>query len=107
MTVFNWGESPTGKWRLIAEPLEHNKSSALKGEIGKFELNFFGFKIPADKLKTIKRSHSLSRAFIPSEDSLKKIYESEMSLKSGTSIVHKRLIEADPSLRSAMLKAEN
>jgi len=107
MTVFNWGESPVGKWRLITETLKHSDKTVYTGEIERFELNFFGFTIPSDNVKSIKRSQSLTRAFIPSENRIKRIYESEMKLRSETSIIHKRILEADPTLRSTMINEEN
>ena len=89
MTVFNWGESPVGKWRLIAETKNPNndddhaifEDEASDGSIDSFSLNFFGFKGAGAKVKANKRSHGPIRSFVPSEEHVKKIYNFERTLK--------------------------
>jgi subtilisin-like proprotein convertase family protein len=104
MTVFNWGESPVGKWRLIVEAHENEKE--LSGSIDSFSLNFFGFKKP--KASSSKRSNEMNvKAYIPSDNHLEKIYEEEVKNAEDTRIVHKRVFDSQPELREAIKRANN
>ncbi len=82
MTLFNWGESPRGKWKLMIE----TKNDENYGQIDHFSLIFFGSKSNKDsKSKQEERSKrsdelKLKKAFVPSESLIKKIYYDELDL---------------------------
>lgn len=100
MTVFNWGESPIGKWKLIVEPRpRHDKIKANEGKLDQFDLRFFGYK---SQSRINKRSARKSRAFIPSSEIIEKIYNSELRLSRQTRIIHKRVLDSNPSIRDIL-----
>lgn len=105
MTVYNWGESPVGKWRLIVEPQEAG-SKKLAGSIDSFSLNFFGFKRP-DMARSQRSSGASARAYVPSEEHLKRIYEEEVKNSQEPRIVHKRVFDSNPELRSVLKRQNN
>ena len=94
MTLFNWGESPRGKWKLMIETKNHDNY----GQIDHFSLVFFGSKSSKDSKnnqhETRKRSDELKlkKAFVPSESLIKKIYYDELDLSRKANIEHKRNI---------------
>ncbi len=98
MTVFNWGESPTGVWKLIIETRE-NPSVDINGELSHFSINFYGFMIPK-KDRIIKRNNM--RAFVPTSEHVKRIHDIELKNSRDTRIINKRNLESDPLLRKKL-----
>jgi len=95
MTLFNWGESPRGKWKLVIETQNEDNY----GQIDHFSLVLFGSKSskeskPTMQHETRKRSGELKlkKAFVPSDSLIKKIYYDELDLSRKTSIQQKRNI---------------
>ena len=87
MTVFNWGEAASGTWKLMIETADNQES--LNGSITHFSINFYGFKVPKES-KLTKRFDELKRAFVPSQEHLRRIYDSELKLSRESKIVHRR-----------------
>lgn len=94
MTLFNWGESPRGTWKLMIE----TKNEDNYGQLDHFSLVFFGSKSSKDSKnkqhQTRKRSGELKlkKAFVPSESLIKKIYYDELDLSRKVDIKQKRNI---------------
>jgi subtilisin-like proprotein convertase family protein len=113
MTVFNWGESPIGKWTLIIESKSRNEEQPNSGRIEYFSLKLFGttiisnknsdsnFKSTDDKVvsRYLDRSDS---AFIPTFSELKNIYTEEKKLSRQTRIIERKLLESNPELRNIL-----
>ena len=111
MTLFNWGESPRGKWRLN---IETKPSTQASGKIEHFSLVFYGSKQDDDKEYSaetdVGRRHSRSmekKAFVPSEKDLNRMYAYEMKSSRETRIVNKRLIDKNPDLRDILKAFDN
>lgn len=104
MTVFNWGESPLGEWKLIIETRpRRDKSKENVGHLEHFSMNFFGFKNPQ---RLNKRFSEKSRAFIPSNEIIEKIYKTELGLSRETTIINKRVLESNPEFRHILKSIE-
>ena len=107
MTVFNWGETPKGVWKLIIEPRTRpNAKQPNNGRIDHFSLVFYGTKFDdgneiKGNSKQSKRSSSdlKARAFRATDDDVKEIYENELSMYRQTRIINKRVFETNPELR--------
>ena len=105
MSLFNWGESPNGKWRLVAETRTKRDEKENTGKLSHFSINFYGFKKTDDfRLKKRRFTDSLEelQAFEPTFKELKRIYDSELRLSRETRIIHKRVIDSNPELREAL-----
>lgn len=87
MTVFNWGENPLNKWRLIIETLEDTENSKKIGSLDSFELILYGFKMQVGENNGEKKNQV---AYIPEEEHIKKIFDSEYKKSREPEIVHKR-----------------
>ena len=93
MTLFNWGELPVGKWKLIIESKSKEDQTPNTGHIEHFSLIFYGTKSVGSKNLNKRYFDRNSRAFVPSSDDIKRIYDAELKLKDETKIVHKRFFE--------------
>ena len=104
MTTWNWGESPTGKWRLIIETrARRDKSKKNDGRLDHFSMTFFGFK---NLQRVNKRFAEKSRAFIPTNEIVEKIYKKELDLSRDTTIIKKRVLESNPEFRHILKTIE-
>jgi subtilisin-like proprotein convertase family protein len=104
MTVFNWGESPIGKWKLKIETRpRRDKSKENVGHLDHFSVNFFGFK---NTQRINKRFTEKTRAFIPSNDIIEKIYKTELDLSRETIIINKRVLDSNPEFRHILKSIE-
>lgn len=102
MTVFNWGESPLGKWKLVVETRpRRDKSKSNKGKLDQFGLTLFGYKSRLPSRLNKRLAHK-SRAFIPSSEVIEKIYNSELRLSRQTRIIHKRVLDSNPEIREIL-----
>lgn len=105
MTIFNWGESPIGKWKLIIETRgRRDKTLENKGSLNSFSLKFFGYKkLVSKEHKEQQKKRELNlRAFVPSNEILEKIYNSELKLSKQTRIINKRLLDSNPQIRDIL-----
>jgi hypothetical protein len=99
MTIFNWGESPTGKWTLIIQSISRNPESPSRGKIQYFGLRLFGTTKniatghDSDKLVSRFIDSPPSASFIPSYDQVKTIYVEEKKLSRETRIVDRIMFE--------------
>ena len=98
MTLFNWGESPVGKWKLVIEARNKDEKTRNTGRLEHFSLIFYGTKNSKQSLKKRYADHN-SRAFVPTSEEIKKIYDIELKLKGQTNIVDKRIFEENPELK--------
>ena len=77
MTVFNWGESPIGKWTLIVESRTRTDREPNLGSMTYFALKFFGTtKGERIQLRNFGSANT-KRAYKPSSDEIKSIYNEE------------------------------
>jgi subtilisin-like proprotein convertase family protein len=109
MTLFNWGESPRGKWRLIIQSRRKNENTINNGRLEYFSLKFYGIKNGSAAVENtenrkeqleddndearLKKRFSSSKAFMASHDEVAKIYKRELNLYQQTKIVHKRVLD--------------
>lgn len=100
MTVFNWGESPIGKWKLIIEPRSRLDGKVNEGKLEHFSFKFYGFK-KLNQSRNKRLAHK-TRAFIPSNEIIEKIYNSELRLSRQTRIIHKRVLDSNPDIRDIL-----
>jgi subtilisin-like proprotein convertase family protein len=106
MTLFNWGESPIGKWKLIIEGKDKEDNTPNTGRIEHFSLIFYGTKSVESKNRNKRYFDRNSRAFVPTSNDVKRIYDVELKLKDQTKIVHKRFFEENPEFQN-VLKESN
>jgi subtilisin-like proprotein convertase family protein len=96
MTVFNWGESPNGRWKLLVETKSKDIDEPNKGEINYFSLVFYGHKkqnSEENKSKRFADTNQANKAFLASSDQIRKIYDAELKLSRETRITkNKRLL---------------
>lgn len=85
MTVFNWGESPNGIWKLIVETVD---GEPMAGSLDSFSLNLYGFE--QDNVNARKSKRHLSHAYKPSNENIEKIYKIEKRLYKDTVLINKR-----------------
>jgi hypothetical protein len=100
MTIFNWGESPFGKWTLIIESKSRNQEMPSTGNIQYFALRLFGTTKSPNK-KHVPRYVDVSSppsSLFPTYDELKGIYVEEKRLSRETSIIDRTLLETNPEL---------
>ena len=97
MTVFNWGESPIGKWTLLIESKSSNSIIENYGSIDYFALKLFGTGKSENEYERMFNEKERKSAFLPSLDVLKNIYEEEKYLSHNPRIVKKSLQE--PSIK--------
>ncbi len=105
MTIFNWGESPIGKWKLIIETrARRDKTLENEGSLNSFSLKFFGYKkVVSNEHREQQKKRELNlRAFVPSNEILEKIYNSELKLSRQTRIINKRLLDSNPQIRDIL-----
>jgi subtilisin-like proprotein convertase family protein len=100
MTVFNWGESPVGKWKLIIESRTKENSMRNSGKIEYFSLVFYGTRNTNVEVK--KRYADQIKAYVPTPEHVKRIYNVELKLSRQTRIVHKRVFETNPELKDVL-----
>ncbi len=104
MTIFNWGESPLGKWKLIIEARTRTGAKENQGKIDHFAMNFYGFK-NTNEIGLKKRLTETNRAFVPSSNELVKIYKRELKSSRQSQIIHKKLFESNPELKKTIKKS--
>lgn len=121
MTLFNWGESPKGVWKLVVESRTKNSKTPNSGQIDHFSLVFYGTKLESESTtnsssssgeesqpKLRKRFADLNaRAFRASEHDVREIYENELNLYRQTRIINKRVFESNPELKDVLKNLEN
>jgi subtilisin-like proprotein convertase family protein len=93
MTVFNWGESPIGKWTLVIESKSSNSIIENYGSIDYFALKLFGtVKNSSDtEYERMLEEKKIKTAFLPSLNDLKSIYDEEKYLSHNPRILKKDL----------------
>ena len=105
MTVFNWGESPVGKWKLMIESRTKENAVPNSGKIEHFSLVFYGTKNVDKQVK--KRFADQLKAYVPTPEHVKRIYNIELKLSRQTRIVHKRVFETNPELKDVLRSPED
>ena len=125
MTLFNWGESPRGVWRLLVEPRTLNSKTHNTGQIEHFSLVFYGARLESSNEES-KSSNSNTtitssddgvevqpklrkrfadsniRAFRATENDVKQIYKEELNLYRQTRIINKRVFESSKQLTDVL-----
>lgn len=101
MTLFNWGESPQGEWKLVIESRTREDSDTPNtGRLEHFSLVFYGSRNRKYETKMKKRLlNRNARAYVPSDEDVRKIYKTELKVSKQTRIIHKRVLEGSPELR--------
>lgn len=88
MTVFNWGESPNGIWKLI---IKTKDGEPMTGSLDSFSLNLYGFE--QENVNTEKSKRHLAHAYIPSNKHIEKIYQVERRMSKDTVLINKRTLK--------------
>lgn len=86
MTVFNWGESPIGKWILIVETRSRFTKIPNYGQINFLALRLFG---TTRSLQERDLDETPSEAYAPSVEDIKIIYQTETELARNVRILPK------------------
>ncbi len=126
MTLFNWGETPRGKWTLRVETLPSDDQNYV-GRLQSFSLVLYGSLKIADDNQTgdnATKSNEIDqkaqqnrrhvsagaavekRAYFPSDSDVSRIYRYEIKRSREVKIVSKRLIDDNPDLREIMKNIE-
>lgn len=107
MTLFNWGESARGTWKLIIESRK-NKDESLEnyGRLEYFSLVFYGTR-NVEKRSSKRFMDYTVKAYIPSEEDVKKIYKRELMQSRTARIIHKRVLENNEDLMNIFEEFEN
>jgi hypothetical protein len=113
MTLFNWGESPRGKWTFIFEtkPTEtvNETPDTNAGTIDSLSIVFYGSKLsenPKLEKRLATMNHLVKKAFIPTGKQIKRMYDYELKKSRESKIVNKRLIEDNPELKDILQNLE-
>lgn len=126
MTLFNWGESPYGKWKLIVESKESSDSNSggdinkmFGGQLESFSLTLFGLEGKTKKNKKTSNAGDeenvekrfafdtrRQHAFVPTESQVVRMYEGEIILMNRNQIVDKRILDSKPELREMLKTVE-
>ena len=103
MSVFNWGESPVGVWKLRIQTRTKPGQPSNSGRIGHFSLTLFGTQTTPTTANGHKRFASASghaqqqqnfkRAYVPDFEDLKDIYDNELKSSRQVRLVNKRKID--------------
>ena len=97
MTVFNWGESPIGKWTLLIEGKSSNSIIENYGSIDFFALKLFGTvkSSSANGYERMLDEKKAKVAFLPTLEDLKSIYDEEKVLSHNPRILKKDIKESN------------
>ncbi len=100
MTLFNWGESPIGRWTLVIESKSSNSIIDNYGMIDFFALKMFGTVKYKNKLARVVDENKHKNAFLPTLDELKNIYNEEKYLSHNPRILSKDIKNANILLKN-------
>lgn len=122
MTLFNWGESPQGTWKLVIDPRNTEENLPNSGRLRHFSLTLFGTKKvddtdtdkgqeakaeadnedkSQDEERLNKRYSNLNeKAFIASDEDVRILYKRELDMSRQTKIIHKRFFEKKVNVKT-------
>ena len=91
MTVFNWGESPIGKWTLVIESKSSSSIVENYGSIDYFALKLFGTVKDSNEneYERMLNEKKIKTASLPTLEELKNIYNEEKYLSHNSRILKK------------------
>jgi subtilisin-like proprotein convertase family protein len=102
MTLFNWGESPIGQWKLIIETRTRNDTTEkYTGSLDYLSLVFYGSKKSQEPKKRFV-DQLQQKAYIPTAQEVVKMYDTEIKVAREARIIDKRVFEENSELRNLL-----